>query len=63
MKFSRKEIWQHNSYLGHVSMARTGMVAIMNSKTATKEAKTLASCILSDLVELYKLLKVRSDAN
>jgi len=60
-KFTREEIWKHNSFLGSTAFARKGMTAIINSKTATSEARQLAYKIESDLFALTKLLKNRDE--
>jgi CxxC motif-containing protein len=59
MKYSRKEIWQHNGFLGTVIFAQKGLQRIIQSKTATPIAKTTARNIIDDLDDLYKLLKVK----
>jgi hypothetical protein len=61
MKFTRKEIWTHNSFLGTVAFSQKGLQRIINSKTATKQAKHTARKCLVELELLYKLLKERAD--
>lgn len=50
---------RHNSFQGHVAMARGGMLAIMSSKTATQMAKHQAAVINQALKILGDLLKAR----
>lgn len=63
MKFTRKEIWQHNSFLGRTKMAMTAMNAIVQSPTATMKAKNEAGIIFIQLSKLYNLLKEKAVAN
>lgn len=62
MKFTRNEIWNHNSLLGTVVFASKGLLRIINSRTATTNAKIMAQTIINDLEQLQKALKVRADA-
>lgn len=60
-KFTKKEIWLHNSFLGRAAMAQQGMLGIINSKTATVEAKELACDVMAAADKLSKALKKRVD--
>ena len=60
MKYSRKEIWQHNGFLGTCAFASKGLQAIVNSRTASPHAKAKASHIIGLLDELAKALKVKA---
>ena len=57
--FRRQEIWRHNSFFGHVAMARQNMIGIMTSKTATDEAKAHATTIYNLLERLRVSLAKR----
>lgn len=63
MKYSRKEIWQHNGFLGTCAFARKGLLAIHKSRTATKEAMIQAAIVEGEIIKLEKLLKVKANAN
>lgn len=57
----RVEVWRHNSFLGHVAMARSNMRGISQSSTATVAAKSKAVKISILLEELIPLLKERAE--
>lgn len=57
----KQDIWRHNSFLGHVAMARANMQGIIKSKTATKDAKLIAYQILALTNDLKEALKERSE--
>lgn len=61
MKFTRKEIWEHNGFLGRAAMAEKGMIAILRSRTATPEAKRFAVRIQKEARNLASALKKRVD--
>lgn len=63
MKFTRKEIWQHNGFLGTCAFAQKGLLMIAQSRTATPQAKALAREIVDDLYILREQLKVKANAN
>lgn len=63
MKFTRKEIWQHNGFLGTVAFASKGLELIIRSRTATMDAKIMARTITNDLEQLKKALKAKANAN
>lgn len=52
---------RHNSYMGHIAMARHNFVAIMHADTATDQAKDTASQIVRKIDILRELLKTRQD--
>lgn len=52
-------VWRHNSFFGHVGMARQNMQSIIRSETAIDEAKREAWIILEHLSALNDFLKVR----
>ena len=58
-KAARRLIWQHNSFLGHCVMAQQNMQAIIDSRTATDEAKERATLIKAYLGQLAASLKER----
>jgi hypothetical protein len=55
----RQECWKHNSFLGHARMMQMNCQAILNSKTATEEAKAIAVRIENDAEMLETALKIR----
>lgn len=57
----RQRVWRHNSFFGHVQMAKANMHSIVDSPTTTKEAKDRASFILVQLGALAQHLKDRID--
>lgn len=61
MKFSRKEIWLHNSFLGRAAMAEKGMIDIITSQTATPKAKRFALRVQKEARNLAAALKKRVD--
>lgn len=61
MKFTRKEIWNHNGFLGSTRMAYLAMVKIRDSKTASDESRAFAWEALCALDQLAKSLKKRRD--
>jgi hypothetical protein len=61
MKFTRKEIWQHNSFFGSAVMTEKNMSRIIRSDTATPEAKQIATLIWYEAQKLYDALKKRVD--
>lgn len=58
----RQRRHRHNGFLGHTTMAQKNMDSIIDSPTATDEAKEIASQIRHDLYRLRMALKVRIDA-
>lgn len=60
-RFTRKEIWAHNSLLGSVAFARKGMLRVINADTVTQKARQRAWAIEQDLADLAKLLKERDE--
>lgn len=60
-KHRRNRAWTHNSYLGHAMMMRRQSAAIMNSDTATPEAKSTARDINLAAQRLAVYLKTRVD--
>ena len=60
-KFSSHEIWRHNSYLGHVAMARRNLLTIASAPTVTPESVRLAEEILPLAEALAKSLKTRKE--
>ncbi len=58
-----KQVWIHNSYLGHVRMDMAHMNAIIYSETATPAAKKTANEIWQMLRLLEIQIKERVDAN
>jgi hypothetical protein len=60
MKFSRKEIWQHNGFLGTCAFARKGMQSVLSSRTATAAAKDQALVIINAVYHLETLLKEKA---
>lgn len=59
--YVRKEVRRHNSFLGHVAMAKRNMRTIGSSFTATREASQLAQEIVLKLEHLEKALRTRVD--
>lgn len=55
----RQSRWLHNSFFGHVGMARQNMRSIVNAETTTREARDLAVEICQLLTELGFALKER----
>ncbi len=53
--------FRHNSYLGYASMMYKNALIIINSDTATDEARDTAASIMALSSELYKQLKTRVD--
>lgn len=60
-KKRRREVWQHNSYLGHVAMARRHLTNIQSAPTVTPAAAEVAREILPLLVRLRLELKTRKE--
>lgn len=61
MKFTRQMIWQHNGFRGSARMMQMQCLAICQSKTATEEAKGLATHIYELAGQLAAELKTRKD--
>ena len=59
---ARQRRWRHNSFLGHVAMARQNMWVILTSDSTTQKAKKLSQEVYQKLVELEDALKVRVDS-
>lgn len=59
--FKRQDRWKHNSFQGHVAMLKANMQSIIQSKTTTYEAKTIAQEIYSRANDLAAALKTRVD--
>jgi len=57
----QREVWKHNTYLGHIARAKTAMVNIMESTTATPQTKDIAKTALRYLEMLYNALKKRNE--
>lgn len=55
----RQSRWLHNSFFGHVGMAKQNMRAIVHAETTTREARDLAVEICQLLAELGFALKER----
>lgn len=60
-KFTQKEIWMHNGFLGSAAFVSKAMIAIIGSRTATPEAKRLASEIQDKAIRLGQALKKRRE--
>jgi hypothetical protein len=59
-KFHRRQlIWRHNSFFGGVQFAKQNMMNILDSITATPQAKALALQIHNLLFNLGNELKIR----
>ena len=58
---ARQERHQHNGFLGSAAMMRAQCRAILNSKTATDEAKQIAVRIENDAEMLREALRIRKD--
>lgn len=57
--FARQDRWRHNSFFGHAKMMQSNCRAIMESKTATSEAKAIANRINTLALELADALQTR----
>ena len=55
----RQERWIHNSYLGHVKMAKSNMLSIQKAKTTTALAKDQAEVVWFALDQLEVLIQER----
>ena len=51
------DAWKHNALIGSAAMDRVHMTNIINSSTASVEAKTEAFIILRQLEKLEELLR------
>ena len=60
-KMKRREIWRHNSYLGHVAMARRNILNLESAPTVTPAAADIAREILPLLDRLSAALKTRKE--
>jgi len=58
----RRLIFKHNSFFGHAMMAAKAMNVILDSETATPEAKAEAYNLQQSARRLYELLKTRVDS-
>lgn len=61
MYSKRTYIHRHNSFTGFVAMSERNMQTIIDSKTATKEAKDHTLTVLTALKALRESIKVRDD--
>ncbi len=57
----KRRIWQHNSFLGHAKMMQHQCTSIIQSVTATPEAKSIASDIYVRAQALTGALAKRID--
>ena len=57
---ARQDRWKHNSFQGHVAMAKRNMRTICESQTATQEAKEQASIVWFALDQLEPLIIERA---
>lgn len=57
----RQLIWRHNSFLGHAAMIQKTSETILQSLTATDEAKALADQINALSYKLSRALKTRKE--
>lgn len=57
----RQEIWKHNSFMGYAAMMKSQCRSILNSSTATDDAKQIAVRIEQDAEMLGAALKKRKD--
>lgn len=57
----RQLVHRHNGFFGGVAMAKANMQRIIDSETATEEAKHQARIIHSKLIDLGHMLKTRVD--
>lgn len=60
-KKRRREVWQHNSYLGHVALARRNLMNMQSAPTVTPAAADIAREILPLLDRLSAALKTRKE--
>ena len=60
MKYTRKEIWRHNGFLGTVAFAQKGLLSLAQANTTTPKAKAKAREIVDQLYELREMLKVKA---
>lgn len=59
--YVRQSRWKHNSFTGHARMMQMQCQAILNSTTATDEAKAIAVRIENDAEMLGEALRTRRD--
>lgn len=55
----RQYIWKHNSYLGHVTMMRANLNAMVLSASTTERTKHLARTMLGNIDALQNSLQER----
>lgn len=58
---TRQSRWHHNSFSGHCAMMRANTWSIMNSTTATDDAKRIAQQINNLTYSLAMALKTRKE--
>jgi hypothetical protein len=60
-QLKQQAVWRHNGLRGSVAMAKSAMVIIAGTATATDEAQAMAMTIKNLLDHLDELMKVRRE--
>lgn len=57
----KQRVWRHNSYMGHATMMLAHTHSIIESDTATADAKNIALQIRALAYQLREALRTRKD--